>query len=384
MTKPRLPIEIPNQGYLLADVPPGIFDDTFRLATQRLDAFVAAALGELVDALALPTTEPMTPAGLVASKGWVPAGELLVRWLLETLELFGYAEVNRDGWRLTGSRPLTSATGLRAEAEALLPTTRPTYEMMSLALSALPAILRGETRGEDVLFGPSTLALWFEYMANANVHYGPNNAVTAAALVRRLGPGARILEVGGGAGGAAQAILQRCAAQGVVPTAYVFTDIHPAFLRRGFRLVQQSTPAGCQVSSSRYDFNQAPAAQGVEPGSFDAVVAVNALHLAHDLASSLQFLRAVLRPGGSIAIGELVRPDHGAVHLELPFLLLEAYRSVALDPDVRPRPGFMKAGGWRVALERAGYSGVALTPVQLARCVETYPGFFCGAFIATA
>ena len=384
MIKPRLPMVIPSQDELLNDVPVGIFDDSFRFATERLDCFIGASLGELADGLALPVGPVLTPESLLAERGYAAGNELALRWLLENLELFGYAASENHGWRLVGKRPTSSSIELRAQAESLLPATRPAYEMISLAMGALPAVLRGEMRGEDVLFGPSTMSLWFEYMSNSNIHYGANNAVTAAALVPRLSPGAKILEVGGGGGGAAQAILMAIAREGKTPSRYVFTDIHPAFLRRGTRVIQQSAVAGCEIKSERYDINLAPEEQGAQTQSFDAVVAVNTLHLARNVVLALGRLRSLLRPGGVLVIGELIRPAHGAVPLELPFLLLEAYRQVELDPEIRPRPGFMKSEGWTTAFARAGFSDIELRPNRLAECVEGYPGFFCGAITGVA
>jgi len=79
--------------------------------------------------------------------------------------------------------------------------------------------------------------------------------------------------------------------------------------------------------------------------------------------------------------GELIRPIHGTVHLELPFTLLEAYRQVDLRRD-ETTPRVHDREGWRTALRRAGFSDVRLLPAQLERCVEEYPGFYCGAFVA--
>jgi SAM-dependent methyltransferase len=377
-----LPMTIPCHKALLTDLPPTIFDEAFRAVTERLDTYVGATVLELAGRLALPSGRPLTARALLTERGWVRDGEVALTWLLETLTLFGHAESDSDGTRLKAGPPPLSAAEIRRQAEALAPATAPAYALLALAAAELPAVLRGEKRGEDVLFGPATMSLWFEYVSNSNPHYSPNNAITAAAASTCVPPRATILEIGGGGGGAGEAILGALTREGLAPACYVFTDVHPAFIRRGSRLVQQCAPPDCEVRSQRFDMNLALDGQGLEPAAYDAIVAVNVLHLARDIVASLSHLRSLLRPGGVLFIGELIRPVHGTVHLELPFTLLEAYREVTLDPVMRPRPGFIAAQGWQTALARAGFGEVRLVPANLERCAEDYPGFYCGTFLA--
>jgi SAM-dependent methyltransferase len=381
---PRLPMTIPSAlESLHADIPRGVFDEAFRLACERLDCFVGALALELAATLELPAGEPLQPGALTAHRGWSERGTLAVAWLLETLELYGHAERSMGGWRFAGGRSEVRSADLRDEAERAIPAARPAYEVLALCAGALPAVLRGELRGEDALFGPTTLGLWFEYFSNANPHYVPSNAITGVAVARAARSGCSVLEFGGGGGSAGEAVLRALSQAGVVPARYVFTELQPAFLRRGARTVQQLLPAGCDFSSLRFDINQDPTAQGLQVGQFDLAFGVNTLHLAHDLLGTLTNLRELLRPGGALVVGELLRPGpDAAVHLELPFTLLEAYRNAPLLPGIRPRPGFMSARGWVRALEAAGFSEITLLPAQIERCAEIYPGFYSGAITA--
>jgi SAM-dependent methyltransferase len=293
--------------------------------------------------------------------------------------------VESDGWEVDATPPGGAPAGaLAAEAIALLPGAAPTYRVFELCASALPAVLAGTASGEATLFSPATLGLWFDYFSNANPHYALNNALAAAALVRAVPPEATIVELGGGGGSAAEAALAALSANGKPPLRYHFTELHPAFLRRGTRVVQAVAPAGCTVTAARYDINADPTSQGMQLGQADAVVAVNTLHLAHHLVPTLASLRSLLRPGGALVLGELLRPTPLAgVHIELPFTLLEGYRNALSADGLRPRPGFMAADGWRRALLAAGFERVALLPAALSQCVELYPGFYCGAISAT-
>jgi SAM-dependent methyltransferase len=367
------------------DIPAGVFDETFRRACERLDGYVGALALELAMSLGLPAGEPLQLDALFASRGWSGRGRLAVAWLLETLELYDFAHRTPDGWSLTRGATTAHSTDLRDEAERLIPAARPAYEVLALCAAALPAVLRGELRGEDAIFGPTTLSLWFEYFSNANPHYSPSNTITALAAARAADPGGSVLEFGGGGGSAGEAALRVLTEADRAPVRYVFTEFQPAFLRRGARAVQRSLPAGCDFSSMRFDINLDPTEQGLSSGTFDLAFGVNTLHLARDLLTTLVRLRALLRPGGALIVGELLRPGpDAAVHLELPFTLLEAYRQALPIPGIRSRPGFMSARGWIRALEEAGFSEVTVLPAQIERCAEIYPGFYSGAITAFA
>ena len=384
---PRLPMTIPSDlGAIAADLPPGVLDEAFRQACQRLDRYIGALAWEVASALELgPGAQPAADV-LLRQRTWSEAGFLALRWLLETLALYGLAEGEGSGWRLAAPpSPRSTSAEIRAEAERITPTAAPAYEVLARCAAALPAVLRGEQRGEDALFGPATLGLWFDYFSNANPHYAPNNVIAGSAVARAAHAGCRVLEVGGGGGSAALAALAALALAGVTPSAYVFTELQPAFLRRGTRAVQQALPPAAELRSLRLDINLDPAAQGLAPGTIDVAFGVNTLHLAQDPVAALANLRALLSPGGALVLGELLRPGPTApVHLELPFTLLEEYRRTPLIAGVRERPGFMSVGGWTRALERAGFRQVEVSPAQVERCAAIYPGFYCGALTARA
>lgn len=383
MSRPRLPIELGATIRPIDDLPPHLFDRAFRTACVEFDRYLGALIFELAAELGLAAGDLPDAGALCRQRGWSPEGAEAVTWLLETLALYGRADPAAGGWRFHGGAPEAPSAVRRDEALALSPANAPTYRVFDLCADGLPAVLRGERRGEELLFNPSTLGLWFEYFANENALYGISNLLSAVAVERAIDRGARILEVGGGGGSAALAVLRALAAAGKQPASYLFTELHPAFLRRGTRTAQAAAPPGCRVTAQKYDVNLAPGEQGLEPGSFDVVFGVNVLHLAGDPVAALVDLRSLLAPGGALVIGELLRPEPlGPVHIELPFTLLDAYRSAPLVAGIRPRPGFMALDGWRTALGRAGFAEVAVLPHDIAGCVADYPGFYSGALIA--
>jgi SAM-dependent methyltransferase len=382
----RLPMEIPVDLLdLTPEVPSSLFDDAFRGACERLDRYVGALAVELCRRLDLPATEELDLGELFASRGWSPTGTLAIRWLRETLSLYGLGPGAERPQRQPDWVDRVPAAELRAEAERVLPSCWPAYAVLEQSADALPAILRGELRGEEALFGPANLGLWFDYFSNGNPHYAPNNAITSLVAAEMAPLRATVLELGGGAGSAAEAFLGALAEAGKPPARYLFTEPQPAFLRRATRALRQFVPPGCEVETGRYDINLGPTEQGLEESGFDLILAVNVMHLAHDVVLALRRVRRLLRPGGALVLGELIRPTPTApVHLELPFTLIEGYRQTPPDAVVRRREGFVSADGWIAAFEAAGLEDVRLMPAQIRRCAEIYPGFYCGAVSARA
>lgn len=380
----KLPQPIPRQALrdLLPDVPETVFSEEFTRACEVLDAFVGDCLCFLVHELSLGGFAG-TAEDFARLRRHSPHGLALSRWLFDCLRLYGLAEEQDGIVHVPATVPSVDLEAAFAAAVAASPQAEPAMAVQKLATQALPEVLAGKTTGEEALFSLSQLDLWFSYFSNRNIHYAPTNTLAALALARAVGPQARLLELGGGGGSAAEAALKALVDVEKPPALYVFTEVHPAFLRRGSRLVRQLLPEGCQLEARPYDIELAPGEQGLSGVLFDAVFAVNVLHLASDVVLALQRLRTLLAPGGALVLGELMRPSFQApVHLELPFLLLKSYQQAKNQDGIRSRPGFLCQEGWQNALRAAGFTDVTVLPATLDRCIALYPGFYCAAIIA--
>jgi SAM-dependent methyltransferase len=357
-----------------------MFSAEFAQTCEEVDAFVGEGLRYAGLSLGLEGFHG-SPAQLAAQRSFLNSRQEVLRWLLQAMVLYGLAQEEGGHFAVGPLGPPLDLEEVFRQRVAKTPQAMPALAVLKLAFLQLPAILAGTSTGEEALFCLENLPLWFAYFANTNLHYAPSNALAALALARAVPQEARILELGGGGGSAAEAALSALEQAGKKVSQYVFTELHPAFLRRGLRLVREKAPKGCEVEGRSYDINLPPQAQGLE-GQFHAILAVNVLHLARDLVSCLRSLASLLLPGGVLVLGELLRPGpQTPVHLELPFLLLESYRLTGQDA-LRPQPGFLHLEGWRQALEVAGYALVSLLPAQLPRCQEAYPGFYCAALTA--
>ena len=102
--------------------------------------------------------------------------------------------------------------------------------------------------------------------------------------------------------------------------------------------------------------------------------AVNTLHVAHDLAFTLDEMRRALEPGGQLIVSECVRPRAAdTLYPEFVFNLLETFRSPHLHPAYRPNGGFLTPEQWTDALEAAGFRDVRLLP-DITRIRDEFSG----------
>ncbi len=374
------------------DVAPA-FDPAFLRSSVRYEAFVyRLALAVLRESgLAAALAEPGTAAELVARAGLDPRPALVpIDWLLRYLaghravEPAGSGEPRR--YRLAGPLPALDPGAVRDEQRADDPSWLPAYVLAETVAGDYPAFLRGTVAGEEVLFSPRRFRLWVEYFSNANSLYAVNNRVGALAVTRWLPAGAvAIVELGGGLASGAAAVLDALAADGRLASVreYRFTEIVPAFRRRGEEVLRARFPGAAFLTSGRVDMNEPLAPQGILPESASLVYAVNTLHVAHDLDATLREIYRALRPGGVLVASECIRPWPGqAIYVEFVFNLMETFRAPRLAPPHRPNGGFLTPEQWRGALEAAGFSDVRFLPDIVALRAE-FPTFYVSAIAAS-
>lgn len=341
-------------------------------------------LGEAAEEAA-PVEELTERAGLASGVAVVP-----LDWMLRFLSVRGVFEelAGASGCRYRRRGPLPALDPSQIHAEQLRhdPSCQPAYALAETVAREYPAFLRGEVIGEDVLFAPRRLRLWIDYFSNANGFYAVNNRLGAIAVERWLPrPGASVLELGGGLGSGALALLEHLRMAGRLDAVgeYRFTEFVPAFLRRGEQALRQAYPAFPSFVFGPLDMNRPFEEQGVAPGSVSVVFAVNTLHVAHDLDVTLGEVRRALEPGGQLILSECVRPrPRQPIYTEFVFNLTETFRSPQLHPVHRPCGGFLTPEEWRAAIEVAGFSDVRVLP-DIARVREKVPDFLVAAIGAT-
>jgi SAM-dependent methyltransferase len=368
-----------------------LFDDRFVHSSDLIEAYTARLALSVFRSLGLEQAcaeeasapEAARRAGLAPPLAGIP-----VAWLLATLASHGWLACSaglggEPRYRLAAPLPHLDPDEILTAQEAHDPRCLPAYRIAALAAEHYPAVLRAEETGEQALFGPEGISAWVKYFSNDNPLYAVSNAVGAIAAEQALPAGEiNVLEVGGGLGSGAQALLDQliAAGRGGALAAYRFTEISPLFLKRAQRTLAARYSA-YPLSFAALDLDQPLERAGVLPGSCTLAFGVNVLHVARDLAASLAQLRLALRPGGLLVMAECVRPFPGRpVHLELVFNLLPAFRDAVIVPGWRPNPGFLTPEQWCAALEANGFVEAHAYP-NIAAIREAYPSFVVAAIV---
>ncbi|QOC91749.1 class I SAM-dependent methyltransferase [Micromonospora craniellae] len=226
----------------------------------------------------------------------------------------------------------------------------PTVELLRHAAGAYPRFLDGTSSGRSILLAGRGMRLWNGYFQSPNLLYRPLNAAAAAAVnhTLRTGGGTRILEVGAGTGGATAHLLAQWPDDLSGDYDYTVTDMSASLLVGARRTHSGRTPSHLRLEFRRFDFDLADG-QGLAPGSYDVVLAVNALHIATDISSTLRNLRSLLRPGGALVLSESLCAAGDLVHQEFIFNLLPL-RADAFRRGSR----FSAAADWQDHFDAAG------------------------------
>lgn len=365
----------------------GAFDDRFIRSCDLVEEYVhRLAIRVFRDtgleracAQAVTVDEAVLRAGLEPAIAPVPCS-----WILRALAARGWVERVGDTYcRASASRSPDPDELIAAQA-AHDPSCLPTYRIAALAAQCYPSVLRGDTTGEDALFAPDHIGTWLEYFSNANPLYGIVNTVGAIAAEQALpAAGGTVLELGGGLGSGAEALLARLDNAGSRKSlsAYRFTEIVPAFLRRARKSLPE-VRAGRPLSFAWLDIDAPFATAGIEPGSCSLVYGVNVVHVAKDLAATLAQIRLALQDGGALVLGECVRPfANRPVYVEFIFNLLASFRAPVLVSSWRPNGGFLTPEQWHAALAGNGFDRIEVLP-DIAALRDAYPSFLVAAITA--
>ncbi len=162
----------------------------------------------------------------------------------------------------------------------------------------------------------------------------------------------RVLEIGAGTGGTSSAVLPIVAAAGDNAT-YTFTDVSEFFLQRA---AARFAEFPC-VEYCLFDAERDPAEQGLRVGTYDAVIAANALHATAHLDNALRHARALLAPGGVLVLLEgTARPRW----LDVSTGLIAGWQK--FEDDWRTDSPLLDPETWSRALQANGFDAVLALP----------------------
>ncbi|MFF5535951.1 amino acid adenylation domain-containing protein [Streptomyces cinerochromogenes] len=229
-------------------------------------------------------------------------------------------------------------------------------DLVESCLRALPDVLVGARPATEILFPGSSLSRVEGIYRGDPIadYFNDRLAELLADAVRRWGTAdparrLRILEVGAGTGATSARVLRALAPLRERIEEYCYTDLSKAFL---FRAEEQLLPDHPYLTTRILDAERPPGEQGLEPGSFDIVVATNVLHATADITRTLRNVKAALRPGGLLFLNEMSR---NTLLAHLTFGLVDGWWRTR-DAELRiPGSPVLSPDRWLDVLDREGF-----------------------------
>jgi SAM-dependent methyltransferase len=378
----------PRLAECLKEFPPAIFSERLYQSIELMERYsielAIDLLGQLNLADQLGTWRSADELCRVLD--FQPRFRLALNWILTRLVETGCIEVQNGSrtrsYRLRKMPWQADLKGLRALALNIDPGNAATLDLLDHAASLYGIVATAEKGGDQNLFGPQGVPLWLNYFHNDNLTYAVNNWLGAIAAADRFPQKTklRVLEIGAGTGSATEILLRLFGERDLLPRLerYVITELNAYFRRCNQRKLAAEYP-NLPLEWTTVDLDLPWSEQGIAPGEFDLVYAVNVMHISKNLLFSLNEARSALDADGWLVIGECVRPyDNQPMYPELMFQILDSFTNVETDPEIRPNPGFLTAKQWRHAFSRARFPRTEITP-DIERIREIYPHFFTGA-----
>ena len=291
---------------------------------------------------------PFTVDLLAARGAVVPEHRRLLACLCAMAVKDGYLKRAAQGWKLTRKLPVADADELWRELMRDRPDHAAELLLMHRCGVNLAPIMRDEIDPLNLLFpekGGGTL----EHLYDTGPSFRIYNRIAAAAVSEivahwPLNRPLRVVEIGGGTGGLTASILPLLPAD---RTAYLFSDISENFVGRAqarfasYRFVEYKT----------LDLERDFAEQGFAPGSFDLILAADAVHAAGDLLEALRRTHGLLAAGGLLLMIEQ-HPEHAA---DIIFGALKEWWNFT-DYDLRPDSALLSPKAWPEVLTQAGFA----------------------------
>ncbi|MEO7275590.1 MAG: SDR family NAD(P)-dependent oxidoreductase [Vicinamibacterales bacterium] len=356
----RSPAGLPRPGILAESIPRPVATTArfkrrhhYEHVEPRIEAlcgsYARAALAELgwqprkgarvdLDALA-------TRLGIVDSQ------RRLFARLLEMLTEDGFLKRTSTGWSVVRVSPTENIEPAWDE----LTRSHPEYEGVVRLVRGcgphLAGVLSGRQEALPLVFPEGSMSLVENLYSESPYNHVYNHLVreVVSTVVRSLPAGRtiRILEIGAGTGSTTAHLMSALPRH---RTEYVFTDVSPVFMAYGRDKLRDYPFVEYQL----LDIERTPEEQGFAPGSFDIVLAADALHATKDLRECVQHVRHLLRPEGLLILLELMRPSR---YLDLVFGLLKDWWRFEDDARRGGHP-WLSRTGWRGLLGSNGFDDV--------------------------
>ncbi|KAF9875052.1 hypothetical protein CkaCkLH20_07318 [Colletotrichum karsti] len=196
-----------------------------------------------------------------------------------------------------------------AEAQLLARVSRSSTDGAALVEHGehLPQILRGEIPPLQILMRDNFLHNFYKDGLGTEQHYA--QMAYYVELMAHKNPNMKILEIGGGTGGASLPVLQALGGSNGTPPrfeSYTFTDISVGYFEKAREKLAPWVPF---MKFAKLNIEEDPAEQQLEEGSYDLIIASNVLHATRFIGKTLENTRKLLKPSGKLVLSEITNPS---------------------------------------------------------------------------
>ena len=217
----------------------------------------------------------------------------------------------------------------------------------------LGSILRGEITPLDLMMEGNLLHQY--YMEIPRLRYRTYKQLKRIVEFYAVkNPGADVLEIGAGTGGATQIVLEafgcRGDGSGSLLGHYTFTDVSAGSLEAAS---QKLAPWTSMMDFAKLNIELDPVEQSFAVNSYDLIVASMVLHATESLHKTMSHVRKLLKPGGKVLLVETTkdRLDMQLIFGTLPgwWLSQEPFRKHSPNASLK---------NWEDVLRATGFTGV--------------------------
>ncbi|MDH5604885.1 MAG: methyltransferase, partial [Cyclobacteriaceae bacterium] len=290
---------------------------------------------------------------LITSFKVIPVHHRLFHHMFKLLKEAGFAKGKGDKMEITKTPDFRDVTHWMEELNKKFPQFHHESTLLGRCGPQITGVLQGTVDPIQLIFPENKWDAIVQYYVEGFAFKKYNDIASRAIseLLKKVPADQtlRILEVGAGTGGMTQAILP------VLPadrTEYVFTDLSHMFMLKA----QQRFAKYPFVKYKVVDIEKDPTEQGIEPNSFDLIIASDVIHATRRLDETFGSIKNLLASEGVLMMLEVT---NSPVYLDFIFGMTEGWWLFE-DTDIRPEHATMGPESWISALEANHFSEVAV------------------------
>ena len=283
------------------------------------------------------------------SDSWEWYHKLFFTWMTSVVELgkSGNLAPGSQGWSQTSK-------GMKQRLIDDVAAENAAGRLICRVGHKLANIIRGEVTPLELMMEDSLLNQYYEESPPLK-HRSYKHLRQLVELYGVKQPGANVLEIGAGTGGATMIVLEGFGARaeygsGTLLGHYDFTDISSGFFEAAR---QKFAKWGDMMDFKKLDIEKDSAEQSFTPGSYDLIVASIVLHATKSLSRTMTHVRKLLKPGGKLF---LLETTQDRVDLHLVFGTLPGWW-LSEEPDRKMSPN-ASLKTWDVVLRATGFTGI--------------------------